>query len=296
MELSIGIATCGRKDLLSKVLRDLSRQSYRPDRILIAPIDVVSDVGTLDLPKNINELISIVEGPKGLTAQRNTILKALEETGGIVLFLDDDFVLHKDYCKELREIYLNHIDIVGCAGNVIKDGINSKGIEFDDALSLVKNHEELGADELIDNGTTYGCNMSFRLETVNATSTKFDEALPLYGWFEDLDFSARMARYGRVINANRCVGVHMGHKSGRTSGRKLGYSQVVNPVYMWKKGTMPLSDAFTNVARRLLANIVRSFWSESWVDRRGRVLGNIQGLFDIVLGRENPRRILEMQS
>ncbi|WP_428820453.1 glycosyltransferase family 2 protein [Microbulbifer sp. MCCC 1A16149] len=296
MELSIGIATCGRKDLLHRVLRDLSRQSDFPDRILIAPIDVENDVGALELPQDIQELVSVVEGPKGLTAQRNTILKELEKCSGIVLFLDDDFLLHKDYCKELRQIYLQNPDIVGCAGKVIADGINSPGIEFDDALSLVKKYEDLGAETLVDNGTTYGCNMSFRLETVNKTGTRFDEALPLYGWFEDLDFSAQIARYGRVINANRCVGVHMGHKMGRTSGRRLGYSQVVNPFYMWKKGTMPLSETVTNVTRRLVANLIRSVRPEYWVDRRGRVLGNIMGLFDILLGKEDPRRILEIRS
>jgi len=296
MELSVGIATCGRQELLSKVLSDLARQSELPDRIYVAPIDVGNDVGRLDLPEEISGLVNIVEGPKGSSAQRNTILKKTVGSEGIVLFIDDDFVLHADYCRELRKIYAYNPDVVGCAGKVLKDGINSPGITFEDALAIVEGYANVGAEKLRDNGTTYGCNMSFRLETVHKNGIEFDEALPLYGWFEDLDFSAQVAKHGRVVNSSRCVGVHMGHKAGRTSGLRLGYSQVVNPIYMWKKGTMQLVPAVANIARRIVANAIRSIWPEAWVDRRGRTIGNIKGLAHIIVGKEDPRKILEMES
>ena len=83
-----------------------------------------------------------------------------------------------------------------------------------------------------------GCNMAFRLPTARAAGVEFDEALPLYGWLEDVDFSRRMAPYGKIISWPNCRGVHMAVKRGRTSGVKLGYSQVMNPFYLWRKRTM----------------------------------------------------------
>ncbi len=39
----------------------------------------------------------------------------------------------------------------------------------------------------------------------------------------------------------------MGVKGGRISGDRLGYSQIVNPLYMLRKGTMTLSQVFARL-------------------------------------------------
>lgn len=294
MELIIGIATCGRKELLQKTVADIARQSEPPERIIIAPITKDLDVGELTLPKIIQSAVSVVEGPAGASAQRNTILKSIGESKGVILFLDDDFVMHKDYCRELRNIYVHNPEVVGTAGNVIADGINTAGIDFDNAVNLVEDYSALEVEYLKDNGTTYGCNMAFRSEVIRKNKIFFDENLPMYSWFEDLDFSSRVSKYGRVVIVNRCAGVHLGQKSGRTSGVKLGYSQVVNPFYMWRKGTMSFFRMFISVGRRVIANIVRSACPEPWVDRRGRFQGNTRGILDILRGRSDPKKILNM--
>lgn len=293
MDLYVGIATCGRKELLERVVCDLERQSCLPKKIYISPINLEKDVGDIVLPSLLKDRVIILQGPAGSCAQRNTILSELKDAEGIILFLDDDFLLHKEYCRELKKIYESNNEIVGVAGNVLADGINSPGIGFEEALKIVEEYTILEEEALTDNPTTYGCNMSFRLETLHKTGIVFDERLPLYGWFEDLDFSFQVSRHGRVTYANRCAGVHMGHKSGRTSGLRLGYSQVVNPVYLWKKGTMPPGVAIKSVIRRILANLIRSVRPEAWVDRSGRVRGNIIGLIDLIKGKADPRRILE---
>lgn len=293
LNLTIGVATCGRKEVVNRMVADIIRQSELPDKIILAPIDKDRDIGELNLPEAIRGRVSVLDGPPGLTAQRNTILKNIENSSGIILFLDDDFVMHKDYCKELRSLYQKNNDVVGVAGYVIADGINSTGIEYDEAVSLVNEFSDLAGERLKNNGTTYGCNMSFRLGVIQQSGILFDEKLPLYGWFEDLDFSAQMARFGKVVNTNRCVGVHLGHKSGRTSGVRLGYSQVVNPFYMWKKGTMPFSEMAVNVGRRFSANLIRSTYPEPWIDRKGRVRGNLRAFLDILTGNDDPQKILK---
>jgi hypothetical protein len=87
-------------------------------------------------------------------------------------------------------------------------------------------------------------------------------------------------------------GVHLGAKSGRTSGKRLGYSQVMNPVYLARKGTYPWKRALRSISRHLAINLVRSVRPEAWVDRRGRLLGNGLALIDLCRGRIVPERIL----
>ena len=79
--------------------------------------------------------------------------------------------------------------------------------------------------------------MSIRTSAIGAL--RFDERLPLYGWQEDIDFTSQLRASGRVVGLNTLNGVHLATKSGRISGMKFGYSQIANPVYLVRKGTMP---------------------------------------------------------
>lgn len=294
LNLVIGFATCGRADILKDTLNDVARQTRLPDKILLSPIDPERD---LDL-SNINELIAgrvqIVTGPPGLTAQRNTILKHLSDKD-VVLFLDDDFVMHELYSEELMKLFEINPEVAGHSGRVLADGVNSGGIDFDEALCITKNYTDPIIYQTDNHGTTYGCNMAFRVSSVKRYGIKFDENLPLYGWFEDLDFSASLAKKEIVINSKQCMGVHMGVKSGRSPGYRLGYSQVVNPIYIARKGNMLWSEAVLNVIKRTLANLFRSIKPESWVDRKGRFMGNLKGIYDLLLGKSDPKKILEFK-
>jgi hypothetical protein len=46
--------------------------------------------------------------------------------------------------------------------------------------------------------------------------------------------------------------------------------------------------------RNIAANIARSFFPEPWVDRKGRLKGNLLALIDIARGRDSPGRILQL--
>ncbi len=140
----------------------------------------------------------------------------------------------------------------------------------------------------------YGCNMAIRLGA--ADGLRFDEMLPLYGWLEDIDFTYRVGRRGgRMVKAEAMAGVHMGTKGGRTSGVRLGYSQIANPVYMLRKRSVPQRLAWRLMRNNLFSNIGRSLWAEPHVDRIGRLRGNLIALCDLVTGRIDPRRILELE-
>ena len=136
--------------------------------------------------------------------------------------------------------------------------------------------------------------MAFRLSTVRDHQLRFDERLPLYAWSEDIDFTHRIAKYGTIAKLAGARGVHLGVKQGRASGRRLGYSQVANPLYLLRKGSYSAGRAARSVARNIAANCARALWPEPYIDRRGRLLGNALALLDMCRGRMRPERILDL--
>lgn len=137
--------------------------------------------------------------------------------------------------------------------------------------------------------------MAVRLAPMRAQGLRFDERLPLYGWQEDVDLSRRLAEFGDVVQIDAACGVHLGVKSGRGSGVRLGYSQVANPLYIsGKRRGYPFRRAVAHIARNLAMNVARATWPEPYVDRRGRLCGNLLALFDLTIGRMAPERILDL--
>ncbi|MFN9505021.1 MAG: glycosyltransferase family 2 protein, partial [Rubrivivax sp.] len=70
-----------------------------------------------------------------------------------------------------------------------------------------------------------------------------------------------------------------------------GYSQVINPVYLARKGTMSMSYARRLILKNVAANHLKALRPEPWVDRMGRVRGNWIGFMDVIKGRVTPERI-----
>lgn len=92
------------------------------------------------------------------------------------------------------------------------------------------------------------------------------------------------------MKITKAYGVHLGVKGGRVSGRKLGYSQVMNPIYLNRKNTMTLRHALEQIGRNVVANVIMSVRPEPYIDRRGRLFGNLIALFDIIRLRLTPER------
>jgi GT2 family glycosyltransferase len=291
-KIAVGIATAGRRDILAEALRALSRQTRLPDCLFVCPADEndcdATQAAELPFP------LLVIKGPRGLPAQRNAILDATRDFD-IVVFFDDDFIAATSYIAELELCFVAQPTVVAMSGWVIADGVTGKGLDVAEARAILNSFDQSAvAQTLTDLYNAYGCNMAVRLTPVHAHGLRFDENLPLYGWLEDVDFSRRVAPYGRIVKNWRMKGVHLGNKRGRTSGVRLGYSQVANPIYLLSKGTVSLNFAFIQLSRNLLANFAKVIRPEPWVDRHGRVFGNVLGFFDLVRGRLHPTRIFDL--
>jgi GT2 family glycosyltransferase len=139
----------------------------------------------------------------------------------------------------------------------------------------------------------YGCNFAVRLSA--APELRFDERLPLYSWLEDHDFARRLMKFGVLAEVDDCVIVHRAAASGgRQAHRRLGYSQVMNPVHLWRKKSFPTWLAAYELFPRVGKNFVRSIAGREASWRRQRVRGNLLAAVDIVRGRITPERITQL--
>lgn len=291
-EIAVGIATTGRREILTEALRDLSHQTRRPDKVFVCPAtDLDFDhVRAAELPFP----IFVVRGPRGLPAQRNAILDVARDSA-VLVFFDDDFFASPSYLAEVEACLTAEPAVVAVTGNVIADGVTGPGLDVASARAFLASFEHRPADyPLTELYNAYGCNMAIRLAAVDSHGLRFDENLPLYGWLEDVDFCRQLAPYGRIVRNEHMVGVHLGSKGGRTSGVRFGYSQIANPLYLWRKGTFRFDRALLQMSRNILANLAHLIWPEPWVDRRGRALGNVLGFLDLVRGRLHPKGILDL--
>lgn len=293
LTIAIAIATAGRRDVMTDTILRLSRQSRMADALLICPAKPQDfDAACLDA---YGGEARVLAGPVGLPCQRNVLLAA--STADVVVFFDDDFLPCDDYLAELELLFDAMPEVVIATGKVLADGILGPGLDHQEGVRIIEDagpNDASRATRPTYNG--YGCNMAVRMRPVRERGLRFDENLPLYAWLEDLDFSRQAAAHGTIVQAPRLRGVHLGvKKSGRSPGVRLGYSQVANPIYLARKGTMAWPLARTHMSRNMLANTARTLRPEAWVDRRGRLKGNLLALWDLARGRLDPRRILEFK-
>lgn len=295
LNLAIGIATTGRRDILQAVLPYLAAQTRTPEAIVIcvaADTDIdKSAVLHLNLP------IHVIRAERGLCRQRNAIISSVPDAD-VLLFLDDDFLLTPTYLAEVERIFLDAPDVVVCTGTVEADGITGPGIPVSEGVRIIDvalSRGQGSSPPIMPVYNAYGCNMALRMRIIRHVGLRFDENLPLYGWLEDVDFSRQMARFGKIVRSGTLRGVHLGTKRGRTSGIKLGYSQIANPLYLMRKRTMSARHAGVQIFRNVVANLVKAAQPESWVDRRGRLRGNLRAIADLLRGRLAPQNILTLE-
>ena len=282
MRLAIGIVTMGRGAILADTLRDIGNQTRRADRVLVCAT-VPGDV--IDLP----DWVELMFAPPGTSAQRNRLMEAAADCD-IMLFLDDDFVAEPEYLAVTEAAFLGDPTLVVSTGALLADGAKGPGITVPEARRLIA-----AAPDVTDaypqpayNG--YGCNMAVRLAAVRGTGEVFDEGMVFYAWYEDLDFTRRLGRHGAIRRLPGARGVHLGTKQGRGPGIRLGYAQVINPVYVARKGVYHWDRALRSIGRHIAMNLLRSFWPEPWIDRWGRLRGNLHGLADLLRGYVDPGR------
>lgn len=229
--------------------------------------------------------------------QRNAIIDAA--AGDVLVFCDDDFYPAPHFVETIRDLFARVPDVVGCNTTLEYDGAAVVAMEPKEGIDLIANirpdpgiGESLGATQI---RSLYGCNMAVRMDVLRAWNVRFDDRLAFYGWLEDLDFSRRLARHGRLVRLHAVGGVHLGTSSGRVAETWLGFSQIVNPAYLYRKRVISLTDALRTSGRCFAANMAGSL-APSARFRRRRLRGNLHGVASIITDGPRPERVSALPS
>ncbi|MDT6963863.1 UNVERIFIED_CONTAM: glycosyltransferase [Microbacterium sp. SLM126] len=289
--VAVVIATKGRPQAVPRMLRLLEQQTLQPSIVVISA-NTRLDVGEFAAPQHLP--VEYLFGPAGLPAQRNRGLERVLPESDIVVFLDDDFVPAREWLARCADAFAARPHAVGVTGGVVQDGVRGDAIDWDEAAELLSDDaahpQPMG---LVPVQKLYGCNMAYRCSAIG--DLRFDERLVLYGWLEDMDFSRAMHAKGPLLQVLACRGVHLGLRSGgRTSGKRFGFSQIVNAWYLYGKGALSAREAWSYTARAFLANGAKALFPEPHIDRRGRLAGNLLGLRELLSGRCQPERGAEL--
>ncbi|RKE77547.1 glycosyltransferase [Rhizobium sp. AG855] len=289
--LAVAIATAGRRDILTETIAFMNNQIRQPDEFLVCPARF-EDVDVEGV-RGLNGVVQIVEGAVGSSHQRNAMIEA--SNADVMVFFDDDFLPSPSYLAEVEALFAADRRVMVATGHVVADGALGPGLEMEQGRAILTQDTFRGPYSVTPIFNGYGCNMAIRLAPVRSHGIRFDENLPLYAWLEDVDFSRQMAAHGSVVHATQLRGVHLGtKKAGRSPGRRLGYSQIANRIYIQRKGNMNVFQVWDGNIRNLCANLFKSLNPEPWVDRRGRLSGNLLALKDLITGKLDPKKILDL--
>jgi len=287
MHIAVIIASVGRPAILARTVDRLADQTRPADRVIVSVTKHEDAAGIAGTRCPAEVLISSI----GSCAQRNAGLDRVKESADVVVFFDDDFVPAHDYLEQVEALIGADSAVAGLTGDLVADGIHGGPIDFDEAAHRLDVLNQRPTGHLRQRMALYGCNMAVSLRHVG--DRRFDENLPLYGWQEDIDFTYPLSRHAQLLSGPQLTGIHLGARGGRQAGKRLGYSQVANIVYLTRKGTMQPGLGRRLMWHNVMANALRSVWPEAGIDRRGRLLGNMLAFGDVLRGRVDPRRITQ---
>jgi GT2 family glycosyltransferase len=294
-EIAIIIATKARPQILAETLQSVKKQT-RPASHIYVSVSALDDAP----PAGAGEDVTVLVGPPGGSAQRNTAIRHMPGSVRYVVFFDDDLELHPSYLENAVGFLEKNPDVVAISGVMLADA----NISREDARLVLENDQTwTSAAWLRDRGPhhiLYGCNAVVRAWPMR--QTLFDENLPLYSYGEDYELSLRLKKFGRVGRLSNAVGVHLQIQSARVSGKRYGYAMVANNWYFIKKGVCHLSPPWSYirfvlivVLKRLCINVGHILSGKLRRDPWGQIKGNLLAVLDIVCGRSSPLRILDLR-
>jgi GT2 family glycosyltransferase len=290
LRIAVVICTLGRPSVLHDTVLSLTEQTIPPEEILIGtPSEESVQSETLKLPKT-----RLIKTNLGLTRQRNACLDEVASGMDLIAFVDDDMEFCRDYFEQMIRLFSENPDVVAASGSLLHDGGINSPIDRQKAAIMCRTTElQLATDPRTfeSRAYAYGCNMVFRAEEIK--DIRFDEELPLYAWLEDSDFSHRAVsgRSRGPVTCLRAKAVHLGWQGGRVAGIRLGFSQIINPLYLWRK-SRPFSLMHFVVhywLRCLVGNLLGTIHGPEIEDRPGRLQGNIRGFLHVLQGRCDPK-------
>lgn len=255
--ISIIIPTFNRPVDLAETIDSILIQTVLPNEILI--VGESSDLGTEAIVKSFAskfqsksiDIIYILNSRQGgLTAARN--MGVARSKGDVILFLDDDVILDKDFISGILNVYAlypNAKGVQGYWGDIINqsvsykivNGVNRSFLLFNtqrDKCAVMCSFNQIyphPLTKIIECQWLSGCNHSYIRSIFD--EFKYDEKLIRYALGEDLDFSYRI--YKEYPNSLYITPhAKLFHKSAQVSKvliKQLSYIRAIYSRYIFYK-------------------------------------------------------------
>jgi GT2 family glycosyltransferase len=275
--LSIDLFICTRdrqETLLNQI--DLLSNSFETNKVRLVVVDN-SNLDEIELNQLREKLgkftskfrtIELITSEPGLVHARNVSLDNVKSD--IIIFIDDDVRLPREFFEKMRETFVLDDEIVGCSPliNGLYSGRSGYLRKFVELIPIVQGKITLTAHTFwVDDRATRnyavqwlpGCCMAYRSEAIQ--NKRFSEDLLQgasggYSLGEDVDFSARVGREGKLICASN---IKIFHDLSPINRENEGKMQVA--IGEWRRyaaKSLPRSNTFTTFAFELLYLAVSS--------------------------------------
>lgn len=252
MRVSVIVPTFRRPKDLRACLESLMEQVVLPAEVLVvdnAPEGSAESVVGEFKERSVSRGVDLRyerNSVNSLPVARN---RGMDRTvGDIVVFIDDDVVLDRDYLREIERVYATDSNVVGVQGYMslaarrgLRDWLHRVfywfHLEYNRCRVLPSVSATYPRDlhALVPCQWMSGANHSYRRSLLEGL--RYDEKLLKYADGEDLDLSYRVhqAHAGGLWITPKARCVHLGSMESRTIGRELLRMQEVYGLYLfWK--------------------------------------------------------------
>lgn len=294
MFLSVVIASRGRAEVLNETIDSLDAQTRRADEIIVV---VTSEQDYNKKIKEISGVTAFLSSPGG-SVQRNFGIERTSKDSDLVVFLDDDVELAADYLLRVENFFFCMPSVIAISGVPLLDIPEDGHMSRTDAKKRLSEPKNFKANVSF-RDDLYGCNMAVRRSFLNFE--RFDENLVGYSYLEDVDLGRRLNRRGLICNYGGDSLIHLGVPGGRISQRRLGYAQIMNPLYLYfTKRSLDFNKLVYLTIKVPVGNILGGFGILSFFRsnpaldsvRRERLKGNIDAFIYALKRGVDPKSIL----
>ncbi len=306
--VAVAVCTLLRPESLVRFLESLADQSRLPDQLVV--VDASPDTATEEALRGLaarrkaaGEIVYVRVGRPlvGLTRQRNQALARV--TTDLVAFFDDDIILAPDCLERMESVHRGESRSVGVAAAIEN--------ERSTPSALWRTRKLLGIVSTLEPGRYVRSGMSIpwgflppgpgvregdwlpggatMWRTEIARRLGFEEGFEGYGQSEDLEFSLRAGREGKLLLAAAARVRHEHVAAGRPNAFRKGYMAIYNRYVVHRRNRDARGwSGFSFVYGWTLDTLLlarHALYPSRWAGTAGEFAGRLRAAYDIVAGR-----------
>tara|TARA_E500000178_G_scaffold337467_1_gene376687 strand:+ start:549 stop:1445 length:897 start_codon:yes stop_codon:yes gene_type:complete len=287
-KISIIIPTKDRLNFLKNTLKNLDKNNFFFDEIIIvdSSLKKIRNYNLNFLSFKIKRKIKLIYSSSGTALQRNIGLKNINRKNEYVMFLDDDIIFEKRALNKMS-IFLKNIPnfIIGIGFNnnlEIKKNFIEKikktkfikklKIYSDNPGIVTKSGWQTKITKVNFNRLTYWLSTQasiFNLKKIKKIN--FDENLGIYSYLEDLDFSYKVSKLGKLIIYSKSFYITKNIVS--RSNLSFGIKELLNRYIFVKNNKLSKKYFLIGSFILTLKNLAQIFFFD--IKKFNRGLGNL---------------------